>query len=173
MPFQLIHNNFSASSDSRMGKEDENKAIKKKLEEKEEALAEADRAIAVAKMKEAHGQIELVQKGRKSSPVLSIGKRIDALCDWMIRYLKPVTPLDLQSSVSYLAAGMKVYWGIVREYDSIRRDFREVMEINEEHMNGLFPRVDTNLADVTQEIHNLANMNLQLEQMGLYLLRAV
>lgn len=148
------------------------KSKEKRLEEKEKWDAEAARSVAVARVKEAHKLIEDTEKSRKRSTIFSIGERLTRHSKLMISYV--VSWLDLKSkNVDFeLTSANGVYIkDLVKTYESIRYDFQKAMEMKDEELEKLFPKLETEFGEFMITITRLISIIDQMIDMHIYFSR--
>lgn len=114
----------------------------KRLAEKELLEAEIERSLAVARMKQAHKQIEDAEKMRKHSNISSLLKRLSYLRE-MVRVLSN-TLIDAKSlsEVRIGTTWAEHVLSYIRIYESIRYDLQKSLEMKEEDLEKLFPRIE-------------------------------
>jgi hypothetical protein len=139
----------------------------KRLEETEKLEAELERSLAVAKVKEAHKQIEETEKLRKRSVTHSICRRIVIL-------ISNITSLvgvlgDAKFSVlplpEELASTIEEF---EQTYASITYDFQKSLDMGEEAMTKMFPMKKVRKDNIGHANSDLMNMCYQLQQMAAY-----
>jgi hypothetical protein len=147
-----------------LGTAGKNNEPNKKPGEVRRLKRETDRAHNVALMKQAHLEIEEIQKRRVRPAVKSVQERILALLDEIGRVFgelrKDMYLLDYSVTAELWAP-------IERDYDSIMIDFQEVMGLSEQRMQNLFPRVPA--LENSRQIPDFGTLMItQLKQMLLY-----
>lgn len=150
------------------GKTENSKTKDKRLEEKEKLEAEAERSFAVARMKQAHKQIEDTEKSRKRATIVSICKRLDNHID----SIKVLVNLLVKSPNGTSIAPGTVYGDAVRNniktYESIRFDMKKTFEIKDEDFEKLFPNVEVRMENPYLAGSNLVSVIDQLKDMKIY-----
>ena len=147
--------------------EDRSKSKEVRLEEKGKVEAETQRSLAVAEMKRAHKLIEEAEKARKRPVLQSVCLRIDVhiklLTNAAQMYGKPPFTDHLLSdpTLDYIS-------GLHQIYESIRFDFQKNMEIKNEEMSIMFPKIELRTKDAYSVTASFAKMGQQLAQMHLY-----
>jgi len=151
----------------------------KPLGEKEKLEAEISRSLSVAKMKEAHKQIEEIEKSRKRSVILSIIERLNIsilIFGGMIRELDILgkkipeyllnkrLPEDRPKDIPEINY-------IVKTYDSIYFDFQKNIDIKQEDFDRLFPKVIMYFDTLTNITTTLVSILTQMMNMKAYCLR--
>ena len=150
-----------------MSENENSKSKNKRLEEKEKLEAELERSLAVAKVKEAHKQIEETEKLRKRSVTYSIRRRIVALL------------ININSMLQVLGdakfSKLSVPEGVVSHierfeqiYASIIYDFQKSLDLGEEAMTKMFPIAKVRRDKVDHATVDLMNLCYQLQQMVEY-----
>ena len=150
---------------------DRPKSKEERLKEKEKLDAETQRSLAVAEMKKAHKLIEDTEKMRKRPILQSICLRIDthmkALASGIVVYAKP--PFANQKILAdNVMDSIKSNYQI---YESIRFDFQKNMEIRDEEMNSLFPKIEMKTTKGYHVCSSFSRMNDQLRHMRIYCMR--
>jgi hypothetical protein len=145
----------------------EEKNKDKRLEEKEKLDAEAQRSYAVAEMKKAHKLIEETEKSRKRPSIQSVCLRIDVVIkDFSVlvqMYGKtPFAGNDIVDSIK------RIIQGYAQVYESICYDFQKTMEIKDEDMAKLFPRIEIDMKNGYSVSGCLFNIVAQLKHMRIY-----
>lgn len=148
---------------------DKEKSEEKRIAEKEKIEAETQRSLAVAEMKQAHKRIEDVEKIRKRSAISSLCKRIDNFsqkCSGIGRMLiKPAfgnNPFYDEPLRKSLLFEYKIY-------ESIYFDIQKTLEINEETMKNLFPKIDPQESKTGYEMAGFFScMITQIDHMRIY-----
>jgi len=147
---------------------DRSKSKEKRLEEKEKVDAETKRSLAVAEMKKAHRLIEETEKTRKRPILQSIYRRIDAhkmiLLSAMETFGNP--PFANQKILS--VSTLETIRGLSQTCESIRFDFQKNMEIGDDEMNRLFPKIEINTTDGYSVSISYGQIVQQLVHMKLY-----
>lgn len=132
--------------------------------------AETERSIEVARAKLAHGTIEAIERLRKASAIHSLHKRVDihvGETEVILSGLKA----SLEKRDPFPLGAMEILRGLMKTYESIRADFKEIMELNDEKLERLFPKINPNFKTQTQGILILNDMVSQETQMMAYSLR--
>ena len=138
----------------------------------EKLKAETERSLEVVKEKLAHGLIESVTKQRKLSSIFSLLARIETYRKRTLGLLETLIPSG-KEDLSLSSVEIKLVRATMREYESIREDFKEVMEMSDERLEKLFPKVATYFENRFQAGTILINMRWQIEQMLAYSLRMI
>lgn len=148
--------------------EDKSKTKEKRLEEKEKMEAEAQRSYAVAEMKKSHKLIDDIEKSRKRPALQSICHRIDT-------HLVEISPkvsmfgehpfADKPIVAPSVEANLR---SCVQTYDSIRYDMQKAMDIKDDDMEKLFPKIEMNMKNGYLISGSLQIMVRQLKHMRLY-----
>lgn len=149
----------------------------KHLEEKEKLDTEISRSLSVVKMKEAHRQIEDIEKLRKQASIKSVYQRIsfclemskaltNAILDTKKRFpnLELDWTTDTESTKKYLDT-------IMATYESICLDLQRTIDIKKEDFDRLFPRIEFNFSTYESIIPNLGCLSMRLIDMQNYCLR--
>jgi hypothetical protein len=148
--------------------EEKTKNKEKRLEEKEKIDAETQRSLAVAKMKSAHKAIEDVEKLRKRSALLSVRQRLETCArklEGLSRLLKsppfgeePIHDKNLRKSILFEG----------KIYESILYDFQKTLDITDQEMEKLFPKIDMVDESNFSISSCFTQMVSQMEQMRIY-----
>jgi hypothetical protein len=149
----------------------------KHLEEKEKLDTEISRSLSVVKMKEAHKQIEDIEKLRKQASIKSIYQRISfclvmskAMTNAMLEIgkkfptLKLDWTIDTDSTKKYLDSIMAIY-------ESICLDLQRTIDIKKEDFDRLFPKIEFDFSTYKAIIPNISCLNMRLIDMENYCLR--
>jgi hypothetical protein len=125
--------------------------------------------MSVVKVKEAHKQIEDIEKLRKQTSIQSILQRISS-CFGISRTI--VTTLieigeEKPNMLSHLEIKdsdvVKKYLdNIISIYESIRYDLQKTLDIKEEDFNKLFPNMKFTLTTYASVTPNLNCLNMKL-----------
>jgi hypothetical protein len=150
----------------------------KHLEEKEKLEAEISRSLSVVKMKEAHKQIEDIEKSRKQASIKSICERIAFCLEMSNAVVNPLVEIrdknpnqrfnweikDSDSIKKYLDT-------IMAMYESIYLDLQKTIDIKKEDFSRLFSKMKFNFTTYKPIITDLTCLNIQLADMKNYCLR--
>ena len=145
------------------------KSGEKRLEEAKKWQAETERSLAVLKAKEAHKLIEEIEKGRKRSAIFSVCDRLlqhAALTNGYARIL-----LDRKSKhENYeIESPDRIYIeDLMRTYESIRYDFQKNMEIRDEEIEKLFPKLSPDFTEFMATFNKLQSAVDQMIDMVIY-----
>jgi len=152
----------------------------KHLEEKDKIETEIIRSLSVAKMKEAHKQIEDIEKLRKQASISSISGRV-SFCIGMIKGLmdgiakakrgNPNQKFDLKIGVS--DSTKKMLNTIMAMYESICFDLQRTIDIKKEDFDRLFPKIkiESSFTTYSSIVPDLICLRMQLIDMNYYCLR--
>jgi len=151
----------------------------KHLEEKEKLEAEISRSLSVVKIKEAHKQIEDIEKLRKQAAIKSINERILFCLERSHTIVGTLleTSKDKQYEKSFgskLGDGdsAKRYSDSIKAmYESIHFDLQKTIDIKKEDFDRLFPKMELNFSTYESIVPILNCLNMQLEDMRNYCLR--
>jgi len=150
----------------------------KHLEEKEKLDTEISRSLSVVKMKEAHKQIEDIEKLRKQASIKSISKRIVFCCevskaciDALSEVKKDFPSYKLDIRLENSSPVKRHIDNIITMYESIHLDLQKTIDISKEDFDRLFPKIEFNLS--TYELINpaLTCLNIRLIDLANYCLR--
>lgn len=150
------------------------KSKDKRLEEKEKIEAEIERSMSVVREKQAHMQIEEVEKTRKKPAILSIIDRINANSVLSSSVFESLTELRGKSPELF---GVRVLDGltsmsglgfIVKSFESIRFDFQRNIEIKNEDFEKLFPKLTLSFDTGNDILTSLTCMTFQMLDMKAY-----
>jgi len=150
-----------------MSENENSKSKNKRLEEKEKLEAELERSLAVAKVKEAHKQIEETEKLRKRSVTQSICKRMTALVTNICSLLRVLGDARF-STLSLPEEAVSTIEEFEQTYVSITYDFQKSLDMGEEAMTKMFPAKKVRRDNVGHANSDLMNMCYQLQQMTAY-----
>ena len=149
----------------------------KHLEEKEKLEAEITRSLSVAKIKEAHKQIEDIEKLRKQASIKSICERIlscmkisKSIVNAMEKERKKQN-VDLGLGIEENGPLSKVLNTINKIYESMYFDFQKTTDIKKEDFDKLFPKIDLAFTTYESVVINLTCLNITLTDMKNYCLR--
>lgn len=149
------------------------KTKEKRLEEKEKLEAELERSYAVAKMKEAHKQIEDIERLRKRSAAQSICTRISILFSNIVTLTNTLNNPKYRNVRNYMKLPLPE--GIIlaiqqfeQTYTSITYDFQRSLDMNQETFAKMFPIAEVRKDTVLHARLDLANLRNQLNQMAAY-----
>lgn len=146
-----------------------------KLRETEKLTAEAERSEAVVRVKAMHKQIEDIEKSRKSPAIQSLAKRIEYHITDILSLLKPITSNAEKYSTTrpLIPIESNSARNLIETYDPIREDFKDIMEMNEEKVNLLFPKRITRF-DTRGEVFGVLSGTFEQERQILaYLSRKI
>jgi ribosomal protein S20 len=148
--------------------EDKSKSKEKRLEERKKVVAETQRSYAVAEMKKAHKLIEDTEKSRKLPAIRSICQRIDAHAALLVQRA-PMFGNNPFGGNPVLAENIKHEIRTNgRIYESIRYDFQKTLDVKEEDMEKLFPRIEIKMETGYWVTTCYITMIQQLRQMRAY-----
>lgn len=152
--------------------EDRSKSKEERLEEKEKVNAEIQRSYAVAEMKKAHGLIEETEKSRKRPILQSICQRIDYHMQTLSGYMEMLNKFPFAESKIFSDSVLIDIRGLGQVHESIRFDFQKNMEIGDDEMNRLFPKIEIAITSgfvvgisLVQIVRQLRHMRLYCERM--------
>jgi len=147
------------------------KSKEERYKEAEKLKAETYRSIEAARMKLAHGLIEDIEKQRKLSSVNSLKERINIHLKDVLDYAEGIISHKMDLSLSF--AEKELTREAIRNYELIREDFREIMEMNNEKLEKLFPKLATHFENRVQASVILTNLVMEEMQMKAYSLRMI
>lgn len=162
-----LHDNTRQTSDTRMSEKGQSNKDKR-LEEIEKQRIELERSLAVAKVKEAHKQIEDAEKSRKRSAVLSICKRIENFSGMALAVLRNLIDICKQIPNPPIDIATANIQDFERMYVSIIYDFQKTLDIGDEAMGKMFPRLEFRKETLSHAIDDLESVCFQLRQMEVY-----
>ena len=146
----------------------------KRLEEKEKLDAEVARSLSVVKVKEAHKQIEDIEKLRKQSSIKSIVERLSFNIEISRGIVEAITKIR-EKSKTYLKYKLtnddstKQYVDrITATFESIRFDLQRNIDVNEEDFERLFPKIKASFDTINLVIPYLNCLNVQMVDMRSY-----
>jgi len=149
----------------------------KHLEEKEKLDAEISRSLSVVKVKEAHKQIEDIEKLRKQASIKSICERIsfclnksNSIVHGLIETRKEKSK-RLNIKLTDSGSTKKYMNHIIAIYESICFDLQRTIDIKKEDFDRLFPKIEFNFSTYESIIPNLNCLSMQLIDMKNYCLR--
>jgi hypothetical protein len=151
----------------------------KHLEERERLDAEISRSLSVVKMKEAHKQIEEIEKLRKQASIKSVNARIlfclkisRGMADTLIEMKKDKQYEEFFGLKLTVSNFTKKYLDNVRAiYESIYFDFQKTIDIKKEDFDRLFPKIELDFSTYEAIAPDLTCLNMQLIDMKNYCLR--
>jgi hypothetical protein len=149
----------------------------KHIEEKEKLKEEIERSLSVVKMKEAHKQIEDIEKSRKQASIKSICLRISSYNDLIkgvytaAKDYKKENPDFFSLKIGDRDSIKQILDQITKMYESIYFDLQTTIDIKKEDFNRLFPKVELNFTTYDSILFNLSCLIIQLIDMGNYCLR--
>jgi hypothetical protein len=110
--------------------------------EAEKLKAEAERSLEVIRTKYLHGLIESVEKSRKLSSLISLWERINFNMTHLGKFGELLmSPERTSSNLSFEEIEL-VQW-FIKTHESIRKDFRELTEMDDKKLEELFPSITT------------------------------
>jgi len=143
------------------------KDMDQRLEEKEKIDAETERSLSIARMEAAHKQIQDMEKNRKRPALQSICRRID-LC---LKEMLTTAKVSNQPKFAPLKLGGRTlihFQSHKENYESIRADFQKVLEIEDEDIEKLFPKIDINITNAGCACSSVLNIVSQMQHMKIY-----
>jgi len=148
--------------------------------EKEKLEAEIARSLSVVKMKEAHKQIEDIEKLRKQASIRSISERV-SLChgtctgfaNAVIEAKKADPSLRSDVKIEDDAHSRRFINSVMTLYESIRFDLQKTLDIKKEDFEKLFPEIILDSSTYDSTTTDLACLNIQLADMKAYCLRSL
>ena len=157
-----------------MGKDTDNR-----LKEKEKLDAEIARSLSVVKVKEAHKQIEDVEKARKKSAITSIRMRLDSnmmmakgVMDGVSEGQKINPKISLKKVIIKSGDGTNEMINmIISTFESIRFDLEENINVNKQDFDILFPKISLNFDTYDSIIPNLTCLSIHMNDLKHYCLR--
>jgi hypothetical protein len=143
--------------------------------EKEKLEREIQRSLSVVKMKEAHKQIEDIEKLRKQLSIKSIYERISSCLQTSSEVNRTMMNVEKQDSkmlqLSISEEVKKILNTIIATYESICFDLQRTLDIKKEDFDKLFPKMEFNFSTFSLVISNLLALCIRLEDMKKYCLR--
>jgi len=146
----------------------EGKDKDKRLEEKEKLDAETKRSLAVVETKQAHKLIEDIEKQRKRSSVLSVCERLLNLVELCGTLSKSFRKLPEKARVTKAPILLNATKSVTETYDSIRYDFKKTLDINDEELEKLFPKIEINTQSIAQAGTDILRIAQQAVHMKMY-----
>lgn len=147
----------------------------KHLEKREKLEAEIERSLTVVKVKEAHKQIEDIEKLRKQASIRSISERVSfctglskGFVDSITEIMKEDPSLKLDWKLKDNGFSRKMVNTIMAMYESIRFDLQRTIDIKKEDFDRLFPKTEYDFATYGLIAPNLLCLNMQLTDMKNY-----
>lgn len=145
------------------------KSKEKRLEEKEKWEVEAARSIAVARVKEAHKLIEDAEKNRKRSTIFSINDRLLTHTKLVIGLNSVLSKSKSKFADYEITPAQRVYIkDLVKIYESIRYDLQKAMEMKDEELEKLFPKLEVDFGEFIVTLVGLQSIVNQMIDMSLY-----
>lgn len=119
-------------------------------------------------MKKAHKLIEETEKSRKRPALESVCHRIDISVNDISRYVSMLVEKPFaEKEISSDNVKQNIHF-LFKTYESVRYDLQKTMDIKEDDMNKLFPKVEFTLTDGYSTSASLLNVHRQLRHMRLY-----
>jgi hypothetical protein len=146
----------------------------KRREEIEKLEAEIERSISVARMKQAHMQIEEAEKTRKKPAILSIIERLNTNFAVSYNVYKSLANLQEKSPKLFQQrmpddfvnkCGIAV---IIKTFESIRFDLQRNLDIKSEDFDRLFPKSTLSFETGDDFLTSLNCINVQMLDMTNY-----
>jgi hypothetical protein len=151
----------------------------KHLEEREKLEAEIERSLSVVKMKEAHKQIEDIEKLRKQASIKSINERIIYCLEMNKRFANIM--IEMRNDKQYekifdlklaISDSIKRHLDSIKAmYESICFDLQKTIDIKGEDFDRLFPKIELNFSTYASIVPNLNCLTMHLVDMKNYCLR--
>ncbi|MGD0496078.1 MAG: hypothetical protein ABSB28_08555 [Candidatus Bathyarchaeia archaeon] len=151
-----------------MSEKEGSKSKDKRLEEKEKQQAELERSLMVAKVKEAHKQIEDTEKLRKRSAVMSICKRINTFIGEILSTADPIIRRPEVAEDLVTEEMLKTIESFEQTYTSIIYDFQKSLDLTDEAMKKMFPMAQLRKKTTRSMIGDLINLVSQMNQIRDY-----
>lgn len=148
--------------------DEKTKSRETRLKEKEKVDAETQRSLAVIQMKKAHKAIEDTEKLRKRSALLSVCKRLERCVSDLMLFHEMLSekPFGSKTMVSESANRTILFEG--QMYESVRYDFQKILDIKDQDMKKLFPKIDIDEKSGFSIAHCFGNMATQMRHMRVY-----
>lgn len=146
----------------------------KRQEERKKLEAEIERSISVVRMKQAHMQIEEVEKTRKQPAILSIVQRINNNLGVSYTVYKNLANLHEKFPKLFQQrlpddfvdkCGLAV---IIKTFESIRFDLQRNIDIKSEDFDKLFPKSTLSFETGDDFLTSLNSINVQMLDMTNY-----
>ena len=150
----------------------------KRLAEKEKLEAEIARSLSVVKMKEAHKQIEEIERSRKKATIQSIIFRIDLFATMNEGYRQgfqqglaehkndyPQFDFNGQITNSKLSQLLET---VATTYESIYFDIQKNIDVSKEDFSKLFPKLKNDFSTLNSLNFTMMFINCQLFDMKAY-----
>ena len=137
--------------------------------EAEKFKAEAERSIALVKEKLAHGLIEEVERLRRERVITSFRERVENHIRDVSVFLLSLLNAPWREAPDP-AIRQRIEF-LMKIYQSIRKDFGAIAEMNENKLSDLFPEESKYFETFGDAIIRLMNMISQERQMVSYLIR--
>lgn len=144
------------------------KNVDNRLKEREKLRAEAERSMAVVRVKQAHKLIEDTEKLRKNSSIRSIVRRLDVHSGYVISIAKKMNEDPFGKTKPSGPYVKDMISDIEQVLESIRYDFQKTMDIKDEDIKKLFPKINPNMTTgflVSSYLLKIAN---QMDHMIIY-----
>lgn len=148
-------------------KSEPSRSEEERRREAEKLKAEVERSLEAARAKLAHGLIESITKQRKLPSVRSLLERMNFHAKTIGVVIESLL-FPKQASLTFSLEERELVQEMIRTYESIREDFKEVMEMDDNKLEKLFPKLTTNFEERMGAIAILTNIRHQETQMGLY-----
>lgn len=140
--------------------------------------AELKRSLSVARMKEAHKQIEEIEKSRKRTAILSIVERLNLNIQVYQGIMAALTSQEKKISEHLLQKKLPDDFSsslqlnhIVKTYESIYFDLRRNIDVKQEDFDKLFPKVIKDFSTVRNIMVTINCIFAQMIDMRAYCLR--
>jgi len=153
----------------------------KRFTEKEKLEAEIARSLSVVKMKEAHKQIEDIERSRKKAAFQSIIARIDLSSQMNESFRKGFDQalagrensqvlIDSKSQIENKKL-LRLLENVAAKYESIYLDVQRNIDVSKEDFSKMFPKLQNDFSTLDILSSTLMFINFQLIDMKAYCLR--
>ena len=149
------------------------KSKDKRLEQKERNEAETARSLSVVEMKEAHKQIEEIDKARKKPSILSIIERLENNEESTLNMIKTLQDTHKRYPEEYLLVkphplSDSHFNSLFQIYESIRFDLQKTIDMKSEDFERIFPKLKFSTESFIIVANHLAFMIRQMKDMKAY-----
>ena len=153
----------------------------KRLKEKEKLDTEVARSLSVVKVKEAHKQIEDIEKARKKASISSIIMRLNSNIKMAHAVFSEVNKISKENpkislSTLKLESGspIKAYIDlIISTFESIRFDLEENIDVNKQDFDRLFPKINLKFDTYGSIVPNLTCLGMHMKDIKNYCSRLI
>ena len=144
----------------------------------EKLETELKRSLKVVGVKQAHKQIEDIEKLRRKSAIISVIERINLSLNVNNGVLQGLNNAKKDFSKEFLNEKIPDFSPtelniITNTFDAVRYDIQQTAEIRNEDFNKLFPKPQLSFESIADIGMSIINVCIQLEDMKAYCQRLV